>query len=176
MSFNGTNRVRFVAIVRRNASEATPSISDAHVLEIERCSYVFEEQRRDFQLLDYTHIRQLVNIELLFQISVAYHGQVRNDGESVDLYGQITIPDNGPVDWVDIANDLVDPDRDVFLWPILDNGEGDIDTDTFYKVIGDTDSYNFVSARNSGFFDPQLPINMIVQQPLDEYPDWAKRK
>jgi len=134
--------------------------------------YQPEEQKDEWQYSDHSNSQNFQCIQCQFGIALGYLSQQLNAGASYTLADITVIAAAPTTGWVDVANALKDAATDVILYPLLQDGFGNVNTTDKYIVISDNKSINALESKKAGFFNPYTLIKMKLKTPWQSYPGW----
>lgn len=130
-------------------------------------SYEAEPEEEEYRLLDGTRKKIVHWVDLSFAIRVGYLHQQLNASGSYRGVPQVSY-----LGVTGILNALKNPNTTVEFYPLYEDDEGNIN-DTSYEVIDGGNSRVYEASR-AGLVEFDQMINMDLETPLDDYPDWMQ--
>ena len=150
------------------------------VFNVNRFSYDPVERENGYQVIDGQRIANPWWIELFFTVYMGYAGQQVNIASPV-VIASTSIAAYGYLDAITLRNALRHSDnrasagKKIWFFPMLENGNGELDLTTRYLVTSQGGSFSSHAGRNAGFTETAFPVEFMTVEQLDEYPEWMNR-
>lgn len=166
MSVGGSDRAKIIAFEWSG---------NTYLFKGGRFAYRAAPDREDFQYSDGVHNFQFNWIDMYLVVFVGYLDQQLNASGSYELADGTVIPQAPAVGVVDVLNILKESNvTTVEYYPKLEDSHGVVNQ-TKYRVVTNQQEFDLMSADQAGRFNPYLPVQFKLQEPLQDYPEWANR-
>ena len=135
--------------------------------------YRFSESGNTIRLVDGERDTDVNYIDLAYRVSAKFTIEQVNAGTSYTLSnGSTNLPSTAQAGWTTLRNRIIN-NKDVDFLPLLDNGKGDVDTSTMYRIRSSLNPIT-ISAGRAGFVDDPVTLEFFNRNPLSSYPSWAE--